>query len=51
VVNRARFVATLATIADVRCNVSLPEADEIVRRALDAGREAEDAGKAFMGAV
>jgi hypothetical protein len=41
--NRARFVATLATIADLRCKVSGPEpdAEEILRRALDAARDAE----------
>lgn len=42
--SRARFVATLATIADLRCRVPLAEADEILRRALDAARGAEGAG-------
>jgi hypothetical protein len=42
--SRARFVATLAIIADLRCKVPLAETDEILRRALDAAREAEDTG-------
>jgi hypothetical protein len=45
--NRARFVATLATIADLRCKVSLPGADEILRRALEAARDAEDTGSFY----
>ncbi len=39
--SRARFVATLATIADLRCKVPLADAEEILRRALDAARGAE----------
>ena len=39
--SRARFIATLATIADLRCKVSLTDADEILPRALDAARAAE----------
>ena len=45
--NRARFVATLATVADLRCRVSLADADEIVRRALDTAREAEGSGSFY----
>ena len=41
--NRARFLAALATIADLKCKVPLPDVDDILRRALDAGRDAEDA--------
>jgi hypothetical protein len=40
--SRARFVATLATIADLRCKVPLADADQILRSALDAARAAED---------
>ena len=40
--SRARFIATLATIADLRCKVSPADANEILRRALDAARAAED---------
>jgi hypothetical protein len=45
--SRARFVATLATIADLRCKVPLAEADESLRRALDAARAAEGAGSFY----
>jgi hypothetical protein len=45
--NRARFIATLATSADLRCKVSLSDADEILRRALDAARDAENTGSFY----
>ena len=45
--SRARFVATLATIADLRCRVSGADADEIVRKALDVARAAEGTGSFY----
>jgi hypothetical protein len=45
--NRARFIATLATIADLRCKVTLSDADEILRRVLDAARDAESTGSFY----
>ena len=45
--SRARFVSTLATIADLRCKVPLAAADEILRRALDAARAAAGTGSFY----
>ena len=39
--SRAQFIAALATIADLRCKVSLADGDEILRRAVAAARDAE----------
>ena len=46
-VNPACFVARLATMADLRCKVSVPDADEIVGRVLDAARDAENTGSFY----
>ena len=46
--SRAQFIAALATIADLRCKVSPADADdEILRRALDAARDAESTGSFY----
>lgn len=39
--NRATFFASLATIAELKCKVTLPEADEALKPAFDAARKAE----------
>jgi hypothetical protein len=39
--NRATFYASLAIIADLKCTVTLGEADEALKPALDAARKAE----------
>src|SRR5688572_5120717 len=39
--NRAIFYASLATVADLKCKVTLPEADEALTPAFDAARKAE----------
>jgi len=41
--NRANFFASLAVIADLKCKVTVVEADEALRPALDAARKAETA--------
>jgi hypothetical protein len=41
--NRASFFASLATIADLKCRGTLPEADEALKPALEAARKAEAA--------
>ena len=46
--SRAWFVATLATIADLQCKVQLANADEIMRRALDAARQAQDSSSFYV---
>ena len=42
--SRANFLASLATIADLRCRVQTADAgsDELIARALDAGRTASE---------
>lgn len=39
--NRATFYASLAIIADLKCKVTLAEADEALKPAFDAARKAE----------
>jgi len=39
--NRATFYASLTIIADLKCQVTLPEADEALKPAFDAARKAE----------
>lgn len=39
--NRANFFASLAIIADLKCKVTLAEADEALKPALEAARKAE----------
>jgi hypothetical protein len=39
--NRATFYASLAIIADLKCQVTLAEADEALKPAFDAARKAE----------
>jgi hypothetical protein len=39
--NRAGFFASLAIIADLKCEVTLAEADEALKPAFDAARKAE----------
>jgi hypothetical protein len=39
--NRATFYVSLAIIADLKCKVTLPEADEALKPAFDAARKAE----------
>lgn len=40
--NRAGFFASLAIIADLKCKVTLAEADEALKPAFEAARKAED---------
>lgn len=40
--SRARFVATLATVADLRCKAPFADAGEVLQRALNTARDAED---------
>ena len=39
--NRATFYASLAIIADLKCQVTLAEADEVLKPAFEAARKAE----------
>ena len=39
--NRANFFASLAILADLKCKVTLPEADEALKPAFEAARKAE----------
>ena len=39
--SRANFLASLAVIADLKCKVSSPEADDMLSPALEAARKAE----------
>lgn len=39
--NRAGFFASLANIADLKCKVKIPEADEALKPAFEAARKAE----------
>ena len=39
--SRANFLASLAVIADLKCKVSSPEVDEMLKPALEAARSAE----------
>jgi hypothetical protein len=41
--SRANFFASLAIVAELKCKVTLAEADEAVRAALDTARKAEGA--------
>ena len=45
--NRASFFASLAIIADLKCKVTLVEADEALKPALEAARKAEDASSMY----
>jgi len=45
--NRASFFASLASIADLKCRVTLAEADRALIPALEAARRAEDAGSFY----
>ena len=42
--NRANFLSSLALIADLKCKVTVVNAEEALRPALDAARNAEAAG-------
>ena len=43
---RATFYASLGIIADLKCRVTVPEADQALKAALDAARKAEE-GRGF----
>ena len=45
--SRAVFFAALAIIADLKCKVTLADADEALRPAFDAARSAEDASSFY----
>jgi hypothetical protein len=49
--NRATFYASLAIIADLKCRVSLAEADEALKPAFDAARRAEATRSFYEGAI
>ena len=49
--NRATFYASLAIIADLKCKVTLPEADEALKQAFDAARKAESTDSFYKRAV
>lgn len=49
--NRARFQASLAIIADLKCKVSAAEADDALKPALEAARTAEASRSFYEGAV
>jgi hypothetical protein len=49
--NRATFYTSLATIADLKCKVTLTEADEALKPAFDAARKAEASRSFYQGAV
>jgi len=49
--NRATFYASLATIADLKCRVTLVEADEALKPAFDAARKAEATTSVYEQAV
>ena len=48
---RANFFASLAIIADLKCRMSLAEADEALESALEAAREAQNAPNFYNTAV
>ena len=48
--NRANFFASLAIVAELKCKVTLVEADEALTRVLDTAREAEAARSFYEGA-
>jgi len=45
--NRASFFASLAIVADLKCRVTLAEADEALKPAFEAARKAEDTSSMF----
>lgn len=45
--NRASFFAALAIIADLKCRVTLAEADEALKPALEAARRAEETSSMY----
>lgn len=45
--NRASFFASLAIIADLKCKVTLAEADEALKPALEAARKAQAASSFY----
>jgi hypothetical protein len=49
--NRATFYASLAIIADLKCQMTLPEADEALQPAFDAARKAESTHSFYESAV
>ncbi len=49
--NRATFHASLAIIADLKCRVTLAEADEALKPAFDAARKAEATSSFYERAV
>jgi len=49
--NRATFYASLATIAELQCKLSLPETDEALKPAFEAARKAEATSSFYERAV